>query len=355
MPGKDRVRNRAELEASNELRLATDQAAALIRKNVGLDWSLSVSSSHREYSMRRAPYVTFEGEDAPGRPGVMTRLIVSDEADSTPRGITRFYVLELPPRRVGDADIQLRTGVQEDLSEAFLPAKDFACMRFWIDVAHELGTNLRAHLASDGRDLLYEYAQRAKVAAASVVEARRDALGIDHDGFAQRIDVPIERVFEIENASLTITAPLLDRIEVTFAGRERSMGFTPHEMSPRLGRLLSVIPSPRVELRRNGATHVRSVPDRVQSAPQLSTELPMLVEPPEGENLNPPDWEGGAKLRAQRKTRRVSLAKFAAIARMNPTHVSRLERGDLKMTPEVQQRFKLTLAYLDAPGSRALA
>jgi transcriptional regulator with XRE-family HTH domain len=285
----------------------------------------------------------------------MLQLVVTDQGDSLPRGPTLFYVLELPPLPVGNVEIKLNTSTGPTLTEVFRPAMDFACMRFWIDVDHELGSDLHSHLSRADQDLMREHAKWARRAAASVIEARRSALKISQDQFARLIGTSVDTVIGIEVGEIAVNAALLDQIEVTFARRERAAGFTPHEMSPRLARLLAEAPSPGEEPRTNGAAPPGAVSVHVQSAPQPRTELPMLAEPPESENSNGQYWEGGAKLRDQRKRRGLSLVKFAQMARMKPSHLSRLERGDLKPTPEVDARIKLTINTVDAGGKQVLS
>jgi transcriptional regulator with XRE-family HTH domain len=285
----------------------------------------------------------------------MRRLIVRDLRESPPPGIAVFHVLERPPFRVGKEEIHLKAGVQDDLSRAFLPARDFGCMRFWIDVEHELGANLRDLLTPDERGFLRAYAEQAKTAAALVIEARRVALGMRQDELASEIDVSLDRVAGIETGTITINPTLLNCIEVSFAIRESAKGFTPHETSSWLARQISEARGPRNGSHVNEATPVRSSPVSVKSAPTRLSDLPMLVEPPESEDHVPSDTSGGTALREERKTRRMSLVNFAATARMQPTHLSRLERGYLNMTPEVQERIKLTHAYLDARRPRVLS
>jgi len=282
----------------------------------------------------------------------MRRLLATD-ISLVPGRVVVYHVLERPPLPVGKADIRLSTGKLDGSSEAFLAAKDFQCMRFWIDVDNELGRELHRLFTPQDFAHIEDLTARAKMATASVLRARREALKILRDQFAAEIEIPVDRLFGIENGRITITAPLLDQIEVVFARREMAMGYTPNEMSARLARELSASALPGDRTRTNGTAHAR-----VQATVQTTVrpqDLPMLPEPPVSENQMPRDNEAGAELHALRKARGISRRSFAQMARMQPNHVARLESGDLEMTPEVEQRYKLTNLALDRAPNRVLS
>jgi transcriptional regulator with XRE-family HTH domain len=307
MPGKERVASDPERTAFQKLRVVTNEAARLIRDQTPPGWAFLVPSNFRAYGARPVPHVVATDDLMVMRQLELRRLIVRDfnrsPRDRLPR---QFTVLETSAFRRQSQEVRLRTGMVRGSDDAFFHARGPDNVRFWIDIVNELGDDLRGRLTSAQYHRLFELGDRASVATAASVRARREALEMTRREFGNLARIFVDDVLAIETGAMTVTTPLLDAIEAAFATRKKSMNlFDPEttEIEP-------------------------------ESSPSATT---------------------GAEVRARREELGITQERFARFAGFSANHLSMVETGRKRISAKTQAQIDAAFTRINASRSRALS
>jgi transcriptional regulator with XRE-family HTH domain len=225
----------------------------------------------------------------------------------------------------------VKTGSEEE----FVTGEEADFIHFWIDLGNGLRDNVSSFLPWEMQSRLGMSSIHAATAFAALVGARRKGLGMNLGELSDLAKIRAERLAEIEDGETKATWPDLEKIQIAFEQKERSMVDVESDEAARAAaEFLESFSG-------DGADDLFGGDD---SSSQLrSTGAPVIaasfggVLPPFAERFAAlPEVKSGAAIRKLRHDLGVTLTELSELSGVNASHISHIENG-AKLTPKTKK------------------
>jgi transcriptional regulator with XRE-family HTH domain len=339
MPGK-RDPGNPDASTVQKLRARTIEAAGLIRGEASEDFKFAVRASGWEYAVLLVPcVVTRDGDPEPVNHPLHRLVVYGVEESSEDELPRRIAVLEPTAFRHKNMTVRLQARPKRGSKDAFSRAEEVSWIQFWIDLDAGLGADLRRFLSRAAQAHLGKLSADAAGAFASSIGARRKALNMNLGDLSDMTSIPAEELAQIEDGEAKATWSTLGKIQTAFDEKVRSLldvelGGTSEVADELLGSYGVHDPGDVTSATSGGPSDLR--PTR---APVVAATYGGVLPPFAEEFSQLPETLTGPVIRKIRKDSGLTLTGLSELCDLDPSHISRVERGG-RLTQETARRLK---------------